>query len=95
LNLDDYGPKLLRQHIKETVREIEREDSVLIFGISLQEKPYIDENELVCWRFDHAQGREDMPKFCRRYRLWKPGSRGLGVLKNPNKSNNLLLAFVP
>jgi len=42
---------------KRTVREIEQEDGVLIFDDTFQEKPYTDENELVCWHFDHTQGR--------------------------------------
>jgi len=29
----------------------------LIFDDTIQEKPYTDENELVCWHFDHTQGR--------------------------------------
>jgi hypothetical protein len=39
------------------VREIEQEDGVLIFDDTIQEKPYPDENELVCWHFDHTKGR--------------------------------------
>jgi IS4 transposase len=36
---------------------MEREDGVLIFDDTIQEKPYTDENELVCWHFDHTQNR--------------------------------------
>jgi hypothetical protein len=38
------------------VRETEHEDGVLIFDDTIQEKPYTDENELVCWHFDHTKG---------------------------------------
>jgi hypothetical protein len=57
LNRGDYDSKHLWRHVKKTVREVEREDGVLIFDDTIQEKPYTDENELVCWHFDHAQGR--------------------------------------
>ena len=57
LNRDDYDSKQLWHQVKKTVREVEREDGVLIFDDTIQEKPYTDENELVCWHFDHAQGR--------------------------------------
>ena len=57
LNRDDYDSKTLWQQVKKTVREVEREDGVLIFDDTIQEKPYTDENELVCWHFDHTQGR--------------------------------------
>ncbi len=57
LNRDDYDSKILWRHVKKTVREVEREDGVLIFDDTIQEKPYTDENELVCWHFDHTQNR--------------------------------------
>jgi hypothetical protein len=57
LNWDDYDSKTLWQHVKKAVREVEREDGVLIFDDTIQEKPYTDENELVCWHFDHTKGR--------------------------------------
>jgi hypothetical protein len=57
LNRDDYDSKTLWKQVKKTVREVEREDGVLVFDDTLQEKPYTDENELVCWHFDHTKGR--------------------------------------
>ena len=57
LNRDDYDSKTLWRQVKKTVREVEREDGVLIFDDTIQEKPYTDENELVCWHFDHSKGR--------------------------------------
>ena len=57
LNREDYDSKHLWHQVKKTVREVEREDGVLIFDDTIQEKPYTDENELVCWHFDHTQGR--------------------------------------
>jgi len=57
LSRDDYDSKSLWLQVKKTVREIEREDGVLIFDDTIQEKPYTDENELVCWHFDHTKNR--------------------------------------
>jgi hypothetical protein len=42
---------------KPHVREIESEDGVLIIDESISEKSYTDENEIVCWYFDHSQQR--------------------------------------
>ena len=36
---------------------MEREDGVLIFDDTIQEKPHTDENELICWPFDHSKNR--------------------------------------
>ena len=41
--------------LKPYVREIESEDGVIIVDDSICEKPYTDENEIVCWHYDHSQ----------------------------------------
>jgi hypothetical protein len=44
--------------VKPLVREDEDEDSgVLIIDDTIEEKPYTDESELVCWHYDHSKGR--------------------------------------
>lgn len=43
--------------VKPLVRQIERDDAVLIIDDSIEEKPYTDENDLVCWHFDHSKQR--------------------------------------
>lgn len=43
--------------MKQTVRQIEREDGCLIFDDTIQEKQWTDENEVMCWHYDHCQGR--------------------------------------
>jgi hypothetical protein len=43
--------------VKPFVRRIERDDAVLIIDDSIEEKPYTDENELVCCHFDHSKQR--------------------------------------
>lgn len=51
------SPKLWRL-VKPLVRESEDEDSgVLIIDDTIEEKPYTDESELVCWHYDHSKGR--------------------------------------
>ena len=42
---------------KKTVREVAQDNAVLIFDDTIQEKPWTDENELICWHFDHCQNR--------------------------------------
>lgn len=41
---------------KPIIREIERHDGSLILDDSIEEKPYTDENDIICWHFDHAKG---------------------------------------
>lgn len=42
--------------VKPFVRQIEQEDGVMIIDDSIVEKPYTDENDIICWHFDHAKG---------------------------------------
>jgi len=43
--------------VKPMVRQVEGEDGVLIIDDTIEEKPYTDESELVCWHYDHSKGR--------------------------------------
>src|SRR5437588_12185459 len=43
--------------VKPLVRQVQREDGVLILDDSVEEKPYSDESELICWHWDHSVGR--------------------------------------
>jgi len=52
-----YDSKTLWQQVKPMVRTIEQDDGVLIFDDTIQEKAHTDENELICWHFDHSQNR--------------------------------------
>jgi hypothetical protein len=54
------SPALWRLMVKPLVRELEDEGSpagVLIIDDTIEEKPYTDESELVCWHYDHSKGR--------------------------------------
>lgn len=43
--------------VKPHVRQIESEDGVAIVDDSIAEKPYTDENDIICWHYDHSQQR--------------------------------------
>ena len=53
----EYTSKDLWKEVKSTVREIEQEDGCLIFDDTIEEKAWTDENEVMCWHYDHCQGR--------------------------------------
>jgi len=57
LSKESYTSKDLWLRVKPTVREVESEEGVLIFDDTVQEKPYTDENEIMCWHYDHSKGR--------------------------------------
>ena len=42
--------------VKGYVRQIEGTDGVLILDDSIAEKPYTDENDIICWHYDHTSG---------------------------------------
>jgi hypothetical protein len=42
---------------KPLVRSIESNDGVIVIDDTIEEKEYTDENELVCWHWDHSKGR--------------------------------------
>ena len=43
--------------VKPFVRRLQSDAAVLILDDSIEEKPYTDENDLVCWHYDHAKER--------------------------------------
>ena len=42
--------------VKPYVRQIAGDDGVLIIDDSIAEKPYSDENDIICWHYDHTSG---------------------------------------
>lgn len=42
---------------KPLVRSIESHDGVIVIDDTIEEKQFTDENELICWHFDHSKGR--------------------------------------
>ena len=57
LSSEQYSSKDFWLIAKPIVRKIESPDAVLIIDDSIEEKPYTDENDIVCWHYDHCQGR--------------------------------------
>ena len=39
------------------MRKIQEPTAVLAFDDSIEEKAYTDENDIICWHYDHSQGR--------------------------------------
>lgn len=57
LNSEQLEPKDWWRMIKAQVRVMQREDGVMTIDDSIVEKEYTDENEIICWHYDHAKGR--------------------------------------
>ncbi|MGB8643905.1 MAG: transposase [Anaerolineae bacterium] len=45
----------LWQLVKPYVRQIQGEDGVIIVDDSISEKPSTDENDIICWHYDHSK----------------------------------------
>lgn len=50
-----FTSRELWQLVKPLARQAQSEDAVLIVDDTIQEKPHTDENDLICWHFDHTQ----------------------------------------
>ena len=58
LNGSVKGSKELWSHIKSEIRRHETDTGgVLILDDTIEEKPYTDENEIVCWHHRHSKNR--------------------------------------
>lgn len=60
LSTEQMDSRTLWRLVKPLVRQLEREEhdeNVLIIDDTVEEKPYTDESELICWHYDHSQGR--------------------------------------
>jgi DDE superfamily endonuclease len=42
---------------KPLVRQVESDDGIIAIDDSIEEKEHTDENELICWHWDHSKGR--------------------------------------
>ncbi len=42
---------------KPHVRQVQSEDGVIIIDDSISEKPHTDENDIICWHYDHTSGQ--------------------------------------
>jgi hypothetical protein len=57
LSKERFGSAELWQIVKPYVRQIQQEEGVMIIDDTIAEKPYTDENDIVCWHYDHSQDR--------------------------------------
>lgn len=57
LSSEEMESKEFWKLIKAVVRQYERDDGMLIFDDIVAEKPYTEENELMCWHYDHNKNR--------------------------------------
>jgi hypothetical protein len=57
LSKERFGAAELWQVVKPSVRQIQQEEGVVIIEDSLAEKPYTDENDIICWHYDHSRDR--------------------------------------
>ena len=44
--------------VKSHVRQVESPDGVMVIDDSIEEKPYTDENDIICWHYDHSKDRQ-------------------------------------
>ena len=58
LSAREYTSKDLWRLVKPKIREIETDDGCIIFDDTIEEKPYTDENDIICWHYDHAKSKE-------------------------------------
>ncbi len=54
---EEMDSRALWRLLKPLVRQVECDDAVLVIDDTIEEKPYTDESELVCWHYDHSKGR--------------------------------------
>lgn len=57
LNSERANGAQLWHYVKGFVRTVASADGVLIIDDSIEEKPYTDENEIICWHWDHCKNR--------------------------------------
>ena len=58
LSKQDFTSADLWEVVKPQVRAVQQPEGVIIVDDSIAEKPYTDENDIVCWHYDHAQDRQ-------------------------------------
>ncbi|MGJ3495826.1 transposase, partial [Piscirickettsia salmonis] len=56
LNKSHFGSKELWNYVKKHVRQYEEETGgVLSLDDTVEEKPYTDENDVICWHYSHSK----------------------------------------
>jgi len=57
LSDETFDGKTLWKKVKRLVRTFEEEQACLIFDDTIIEKPFMDENEIISWHFDHKENK--------------------------------------
>jgi hypothetical protein len=57
LSGEEMDGKTLWLEVKKLVRRYENDEACIVFDDTIIEKPYMDENDIVCWYWDHKEGR--------------------------------------
>lgn len=57
LSQKQLGSKELWQIVKPQLKTINNKEGVLIADDTIEEKAYMDENDIICWHHDHVTGR--------------------------------------
>jgi hypothetical protein len=57
LTSEAFDEKTLWKKTKKLVRLCGEEDACLIIDDTIIEKPYMDENEIICWHYNHTEGK--------------------------------------
>lgn len=57
LSNQTFTSKDLWKLVKPTLRQVESDEGVLIFDDTIIDKQWTDENEIICYHFDHSKGR--------------------------------------
>jgi hypothetical protein len=57
LSQRELTDKDLGKIVKPHVRRVQSKEAVLILDDSVEEIPYTDQSELICWHFDHTKNR--------------------------------------
>ena len=57
LSGNEFTSKTLWQKVKPLVRKYQTDDACLIFDDVIVEKPHTDENDMICWHYDHSTGK--------------------------------------
>jgi hypothetical protein len=58
LSGSDFTSADLWHLVKPLVRQVQNEEAVLIVDDSIEEKPYTDESELICWHWGPLPGTQ-------------------------------------
>lgn len=54
---NEYTSKDLWKLVKPTIREQEYDNGIIVIDDTIEEKMYSDENEVICWHYDHVFSR--------------------------------------